>query len=84
MIIRDNIVKLLFVFTLAGFIVGLWFGVNIGKGNALYENPLADPDVLEEAHDSADEQGLIDQGKDYLKEKKEQAKDKVKNIVEDL
>lgn len=76
--------KLLFIFTLAGFVVGLWFGINIGKGNALYDNPLTDPDVLEEAHDSADDQGLIDQGKHYLEEKKQQAKDKMKNIVDEL
>lgn len=76
--------KLLLVSVLLSFVVGLWFGINIGKGNALYDNPLSDPDVFEEAHESADDQGLIDQGKDYLEEKKEAVKDKVKDMVDDL
>lgn len=76
--------KLLLVFTLVGFVIGMWFGINIGKGNALYENPLNDPDVFEEAHESADDQGLIDQGKDYIDEKKRVMKDKVKDMVDDL
>ena len=76
--------KLRLVFTLIGFGVGMWFGINIGKGNALYDNPLNDPDVLEEAHDSADEQGLIDQGKDYLDDKKQQVKEKVKEVVDEM
>lgn len=76
--------KLLLIGVLISFSIGLWFGVNIGKGNALYENPFEDPDIYEEAHDSADDQGLIDQGKDFLEEKKEDVKDKVKDIVDDL
>jgi len=76
--------KLLLIFTLMGFVVGMWFGINIGKGNALYDNPLSDPDIIEEAHDSADDQGLIDQGKDYLSDKKQQVKDKVKDLVDEI
>lgn len=76
--------KLLLISILLSFTVGLWFGINIGKGNALYENPLSDPDVFEEAHESADDQGLIDQGKEYLEDKKEVMKDKVQDMVEKL
>lgn len=76
--------KLLFVAILLSFSIGLWFGVNIGKGNALYDNPLSDPDIIEEAHDSADDAGLIDQGKEYLEEKKEAVKDKVKDVIDDM
>ncbi len=76
--------KILFVSVLISFVIGLWFGVNIGKGNALYDNPLSDPDIIEEAHESADDAGLIDQGKDYLNEKSEQVKDKIKDAVNDL
>jgi hypothetical protein len=76
--------KLLFMFLVAGFIVGLWFGVNIGKGNPLYENPFEEPDILQDAHDSADDQGVIDKGKDYLDEKKESVKESLKEIVEDI
>ena len=76
--------KILLITVLISFSIGLWFGVNIGKGNALYENPFEDPDIYEEAHDSADEQGLIDQGQEYLEDKKDELKDKVKDVVNDL
>lgn len=76
--------KILLMAILTSFIIGLWFGVNIGKGNALYDNPLSDPDIIEEAHESADDAGLIDQGKDYLQEKKDQMKDKVKDVIDDM
>lgn len=36
-----RIIKLLFFGCLMGLIVGLWFGVNIGKGNPLLTNPFA-------------------------------------------
>ncbi len=76
--------KILVLAIVLSFGVGLWFGVNIGKGNALYDNPLSDPDVLEDAHDSADDAGLIDQGKDFLGNKKELLKGKAKNMVDDF
>ena len=76
--------KLLLIAILLSFSIGLWFGVNIGKGNALYDNPLSDPYIIEEAHDSADDAGLIDQGKEYLDEKKEAVKDKVKDVIDDM
>ena len=76
--------KLLFIFLVAGFMVGLWFGINIGKGNALYENPFAEPGILQDAHDSADDQGVIEKGQDYLDEKKERVKESLKEIVEDI
>mgnify|MGYP005992270803 FL=1 len=76
--------KLLLTAVIFSFGIGLWFGVNIGKGNALYDNPLSDPDIIEEAHDSADDAGLIDQGKEFMEEKTEQMKDKVKDAIDDL
>lgn len=76
--------KLLITAVVLSFGIGLWFGVNIGKGNALYDNPLSDPDIIEEAHDSADDAGLIDQGKEFMEEKTEQMKDKVKDAIDDL
>ena len=76
--------KLLFVFLFSGFIVGLWFGVNIGKGNALYENPFQDSGIFQDAHDSAEDQGIIEQGQEYLDDKKEGVKEKLKEIVEDI
>jgi len=76
--------KLLLTAVIFSFGIGLWFGVNIGKGNALYDNPLSDPDIIEEAHDSADDAGLIDQGKEFMEEKTEQMKDKVKDAIDDM
>jgi len=76
--------KLLLTAVILSFGIGLWFGVNIGKGNALYDNPLSDPDIIEEAHESADDAGLIDQGKDFMEEKTEQMKDKVKDAIDDM
>jgi len=76
--------KVTFVAMIIAFGIGLWFGVNIGKGNSLYDNPFEDPDIVEDAHDSADDAGLIDQGREFLEEKKEQMKDKVQDAVEKL
>ena len=76
--------KIVFVSIIFSFVVGLWFGVNIGKGNALYENPFEDPDVISDAHESADDAGLIDQGEKFLNNKKDMLKDKVKGMVDDL
>lgn len=36
-----RIIKLLFFGTLMGLIVGLWVGVNIGKGHPILSNPFA-------------------------------------------
>jgi hypothetical protein len=76
--------KLLLIAILMSFAIGLWFGINIGKGNALYENPLSDPDIIAEAHESADDAGLIDQGKDYLDGKADQIKEGVKDAIDDM
>jgi hypothetical protein len=34
-------IKMLFMGILLGLIVGLWLGVNIGKGNPIFSNPFA-------------------------------------------
>ena len=36
-----KVIKMLFMGTLMGLIVGLWLGVNIGKGNPIFGNPFA-------------------------------------------
>jgi hypothetical protein len=76
--------KVILVLILIGFSIGLWFGVNIGKGNPLYENPFNDADIFDDAQESADDQGIVDQGKEYLQEKKDKVKDSFKEIVEDM
>lgn len=37
---------------LIGGLGGLWIGINIGKDQPLFSNPLADSPVVEEARDS--------------------------------
>ena len=76
--------KVILLSIILSFGIGLWFGVNIGKGNALYENPFEDPDVVSDAHESADDAGLIDQGEEFLNNKKDMLKSKVKDMVDDL
>lgn len=76
--------KIILIAMILSFGVGLWFGVNIGKGNALYDNPLNDPSVLEDAHESAEDAGLIEQGEDFIEEKTQNMKDKVKSMVKDM
>ena len=31
---------------LVGFLVGIWFGINIGKDRAFYDNPLRDNTLM--------------------------------------
>lgn len=37
-----------------GGLLGLWFGVNIGKGQAIYANPLSDPRVSGKLKDAGE------------------------------
>ena len=38
-------IKMLFMGTLLGLIVGLWLGVNIGKSNPIFGNPFAEENL---------------------------------------
>jgi len=40
-----KVIKMLFMGTLMGLIVGLWLGVNIGKGNPIFGNPFAEENL---------------------------------------
>ncbi len=46
-----RIMKLLFMGTLMGLIVGLWLGVNIGKGNPIFGNPFAEENLSKKIKD---------------------------------
>lgn len=46
-----RIIKLLFLGTLMGLIVGLWLGVNIGKGNPIFGNPFAEENLSKKIKD---------------------------------
>ncbi len=39
--------KFLLLGVVIGGVFGLWFGVNLGKGQPLYANPFREPDVTE-------------------------------------
>ena len=76
--------KVLLISVLASFSVGIWFGINIGQGNALYENPFTDIDTYYDAHESAEDAGLIEQSTDFLENQKEALQEKAKEKLEDM
>lgn len=43
-----KMIKHLVTGAVIGLFVGLWFGVNIGKGRPLYANPFADRSITKE------------------------------------
>lgn len=43
-----KMIKNLVIGAAIGLIVGLWFGVNIGKGKPLYSNPFAERSITKE------------------------------------
>jgi len=71
-----------------GIVLGLWTGVNIGKGNAIYDNPFKEKsfveDVIDSAKESIDDESLLDKGKDMLEETKEKMKESAKEAVDNL
>lgn len=73
---------------LVGIVLGLWAGVNIGKGNAIYDNPFKEKSFVEDVIDSAkegiDDESLLDKGKDMLEETKEKMKESAKEAVDNL
>ena len=73
---------------LVGVVLGLWAGVNIGKGNAIYDNPFKEKsfveDVIDSAKESIDDESLLDKGKDMLEETKEKMKESAKEAVDNL
>lgn len=74
--------KVLLAGILVSFSVGIWFGINIGQGNALYDIP--DFDTVYDAHESAEDAGLIEQGTEFVEEQKEALTDKAKEKLEDM
>jgi len=50
-----------------GLIVGLWFGVNIGKGQPFYSNPFAERSLADIAKDKTKE--IVQESKEKLREK---------------
>ena len=73
---------------LVGIVLGLWAGVNIGKGNAIYDNPFKEKsfveNVIDSAKESIDDESLLDKGKDMLEETKEKMKESAKEAVDKL
>ena len=45
-----------------GFIVGIWFGINIGEDRPFYSNPFTTKTAKEKTHE------IVDEGKEKLRE----------------
>lgn len=61
-----------------GIVLGLWFGVNIGKGKPFYSNPFEEKSMMEMATDKTKEiagkaqektREMVKEGKEVLREK---------------
>ena len=52
---------------IVGCAAGLWAGVNIGKGQSIYENPFKERTIQERVLDSGGE--LLEKGSDALMER---------------
>lgn len=48
-------IKLLSLGLLVGFLVGMWFGVNLGKGKPIYSNPFNKDSLQQKAKRTADD-----------------------------
>ena len=57
--------KMLMLGLLIGLGVGLWFGVNLGKGQPLYSNPFDSDSLQKKAKRTADE--MVDDTKRVLR-----------------
>ncbi len=69
---------------LLGFGIGIWFGVNIGKGNEFYDNPFSEPTLLEKMQRGAEKSGLMDKSEELFGNGKESIKEQAKKLVEEL
>lgn len=49
-----------------GGLFGLWFGVNLGKGNPVYANPFHEPDVTQRLKSGAEE--VLEEGRRSLRQ----------------
>lgn len=76
--------KVLFIAVVASFSIGIWFGINIGQGNALYENPFTDIGTFYDAHESAEDAGLLEQGSDFIEDQKEALQEQAKEKLEEM
>ena len=62
---------------LAGVVIGLWFGVNIGKDRAIFSNPFADDTIQEKIKQSGEK--LIEKSGEALEQGGKALKEKVKD-----
>lgn len=77
-----SLFKAVLVTGLIGVGVGMWFGVNIGKGHEFYGNPFAGAAAC--TPDGEVAQDLIEKGADMLHESKEALKEKTKQALDKL
>ncbi len=51
---------------LVGLVLGLWFGVNLGRDRPIYANPFKEPTVAERAKAGAE--ALVEKGREALRD----------------
>ena len=74
-------VKVFVVGMVMGLLLGLWGGVNIGKGKPLLSNPLADSAVDQQLRDSG--RSLVRESGEALKKTGEALQEKASSDSED-
>ncbi len=57
--------KMIFFGAVIGILLGLWFGVNIGKDRAIFSNPFAEASIKQKAKNAAT--GVIKDTKDAIR-----------------
>lgn len=73
-------IKMLILGTLIGVVLGLWFGVNIGKDRAIFSNPFAEDSIQEKLKKSGSK--LLEKGGEALEKSGKALQDKIKEPVE--
>ena len=70
-----------FIGAIVGILLGLWFGVNIGKDKPFWSNPFEEKSVMEMAADKTKEiaGAAKEKTKEMVKEGKEALREKLKD-----
>ena len=73
--------KTLILGLVIGVLLGLWFGVNIGKDKAIFSNPFADDSIKQKIKVSGER--LIEKSGEALEKSGKAIQDKVKETPQD-
>lgn len=70
-------IKRLIIILIAGLVIGFWFGLNVGKGNALLSNPFSEPDLQKTIRKTSGE--VLEMSGKIVEEQGKALQDKVEN-----